>query len=221
MDSLLVKAHEYRELALFLEDKYPDLYDININHPMANLATEAFVVNPNDIYDIADTLMEFDDYHKAEPLYRMLLTHYTDDKTIIALKQNLGECLFNIHQIDKTEDCSEVGVLWHSVVDHYMATYGNKHKDTVDVIVDLVNYYAYIKNYDKAMEYFESIVSVHHQVESINYTYFVFSYAELIKEMMHLGKEINKERQVLYNIGCAVFNQQPRLMKKLIQMLGL
>lgn len=245
MASLLFEAHKYRELAIYLKDNYPDLYEMNINKPMSpeacasssderslggraifdqqasNLATEAFVVDPKDIYDIADTLIEYNDYYKAEPLYRMLLTHYTNDKTIITLKQNLGECLLNIHQIDKTGDCSEVGVLWHSVVDYYVATYGDKHKDTIDVIVDLANYYAYIKNYDKAMEYFESIVAIHHQVNYINYTYFVLSYADMMKDMMAAGYDINKERQVLYNIGCAAFNQQPRLMNKLVQMLDL
>lgn len=231
MEALLVEAHEYRELALYLQDKYPDLYEININKPMSlpgraifdqqasNLATEAFVVNPKDILEIADTLFEYDDYHKAEPLYRMLLTYYTDEKTIIALKQHLGECLFNIHQLDHTEECSEVGVLWHSVVDHYLVTYGDKHKDTIDVIVDLANYYAYIKNYDKAMEYFKSIVAVHNQVDSVNYSYFVLSYASLLKEMLHLGENVDEQRQVLYSIGCAVFKTQPRLLKKLLQTL--
>jgi tetratricopeptide (TPR) repeat protein len=217
---IIAEAHEYRELAMFLKDKYPDLYEMNINKPMANLATEGFVVDPQDIREIAETLLNYDDFHQAEPLYRMLLDHYTDKKTITSLKKDLGECIFNIHQLDKTDDCSEVGTLWHSVVDYYMEHYGIENKDTVDVIVDLANYYAYINDYDTAVKYFNDIVSVHTNVPDINYPYFIFSFADLLKEMINANEKVFNHRRVLYDIGLVVFKEQPRLMSKLLQIIS-
>lgn len=218
---IIAEAHEYRELAVFLKDKYPDLYEMNINKQMANLATEAFVVDPQDIREIAETLLNHEDFHQAEPLYRMLLNHHTNKNIVTSLKKDLGECIFNIHQLDQTDDCSEVGTLWHSVLDYYMEHYGLQNKETVDVVVDLSNYYAYIKEYDEAIRYFTDIVAVHANVPDINYPYFVFSFADLLKEMMNEKHNVDSHRKVLYDIGSVVFKEQPRLMNKLLQTISL
>lgn len=218
---IVAEAHKYRELAMFLKDKYPDLYEMNINKPMANLATEAFVVDPQDIRDIAETLLNYEDFHQAEPLYRMLLNHHTNKNIVTSLKKDLGECIFNIHQLDQTDDCSEVGTLWHSVLDYYMEHYGLQNKDTVNVVVDLANYYAYIEEYDSAIKYFTDIVAVHASVPDINYPYFILSFADMLKDMINEKHDVDIHRKVLYDIGSVVFKEQPRLMNKLLQTISL
>jgi tetratricopeptide (TPR) repeat protein len=219
MSYIIVNPHKYRELALYIEKTYPDVYANLVDKAVVNLATENTCINIYNYNEIAQILFDYEDYEKVEPMFYNLLSTYGDvnNEITILIKKNLGECLLNLHQLGFKRQVSKIEELWKTVVQFYDLEYGIKNKTTVESMIDLSCYYMYVEDFDKAIEYYDQIIQIHYDVKDINYHYFLFTLVDLANDLHSYGRvdEAEKYAQISFNIGKSVYDENINELKRL------